>query len=273
MATFPEAIVKLIPHGSEDPPIVPCGLVYHVRDGLGLSLFDDFTDGRGIESHFYIRFTGEIEQYRDTGTQADAQLDGNSFVRDGRVVGFLSVETEGRGAGLWTEAQLATLKKLSRWVHEQFDVPLRVCPEFNSPGYGYHTMFGAPSHWTPVVKTCPGPDRIKQFNEIIVPWLEAGAPEEEPDMQLTDAIGKHTDTTVGDVLRRLDAYLTRTVPAMRERMQKIRADIDALPEGASAAEVRQIVHHALDGLEATIQEALDHDREPVPVVGVQDDEG
>jgi hypothetical protein len=265
VAIFPGAIEKLIPHGSEDPPIVPCGLVYHVRDGLGPSLVDLFSDGRGIESHFYIRFNGEIEQYRDTGIQADAQLDGNAFTRGGRVVGFLSVETEGVGAGTWTDEQLATLKHLSRWVHEQFDIPLRVCPDWNEPGYGYHTMFGAPSHWTDVVKTCPGPDRIKQFKKVIVPWLEAGAPEEEPDMQLSDAIGKNTDTTVGDVLRRMDRYLTKTVPAMRERMKKIRDEIDSVPEGASAADVKAIVHRALDGLDATIQLVVDQDGDPVTV--------
>jgi hypothetical protein len=125
-------------------------------------------------------------------------------------------------------------------------------------------MFGAPRHWTPKVKTCPGPDRIKQFNEIIVPWLEDRAPEEEPDMQLTDAIGKHTDTTVGDVFRRMDTYLTKTVPAMREGMKRIRAEIDAVPEGAMATEVKKIVHRELDGLDATIQLVLDKEGDPIP---------
>jgi hypothetical protein len=273
MAIFPDAIVKLIPHGSEDPPIEPCGLVYHVRDGVGDSLVDLFSDGRGIESHFYIRFDGKIEQYRDTGIQADAQLDGNRFEFGGRSVGFLSVETEGHGAGLWTEEQIATLKRLTRWVLDNFDVPLRLCPAWNRPGIGYHTMFGSPGHWTPEKKTCPGPDRIKQFEDIIVPWLEAGAPEEEPDMQLTDTIGKHTETTVGDVLRRMDAYLTKTVPAMREHMKQIRQDIDAVPEGATAAEVKQVVHRALDGLDATIQLVVDKDDDPVRVDRVDNDGG
>jgi hypothetical protein len=262
MAIFTDALVRLIPHGSEDPPIVPCGLVYHVRDALGPTLFDEFSDGRGIESHFYIRFNGEIEQYRDTGTQADAQLDGNGFIRGGRFVGFLSVETEGRGAGLWTESQLATLKKLSRWVHEQFDVPLRVCPEWNSPGYGYHTLFGSPSHWTPEVKTCPGPDRIKQFNEIIVPWLAAGAPEEEPDMQLTDKIPGTHDKTVGDALRAAlrtegDVERLKEVQARRaqqqaqrnqrlsQRIARVGQAIDELPEGVTKQQVKSLLEEML----------------------------
>jgi hypothetical protein len=116
-----------------------------------------------------------------------------------------------------------------------------------------------------VAKTCPGPDRIKQFKQIIVPWLEAGAPDEEPDMQLSDTIGKHTDVTVGQVLRRMDNYLTRTVPAMREQMRRLRSEIDDLPEGATAAEMKRTVHRALEGLDATIQLVVDQDSDPVPL--------
>lgn len=262
---YPEAIVKLIPHGAEDPPITPCGLVFHVAVNTGPSLFPDGFSAPGVESHFYVRLTGEVEQYRDTGIQADSQLDGNSFERNGTTVGFLSVETAGLEHGLWTDEQIHSLKKLSKWVHEQFDVPLRTCPDWNQPGFGFHTMFGAPSRWTPVAKTCPGPDRIKQFKQIIVPWLEAGAPDEEPDMQLSDTIGKHTDVTVGQVLRRMDNYLTRTVPAMREQMRRLRSEIDDLPEGATAAEMKRTVHRALEGLDATIQLVVDQDSDPVPL--------
>jgi hypothetical protein len=277
---FPGAIVKLMPHGAEDPPIVPCGLVFHVAENTGPSLFPDGFPVAGTESHFYVRLTGEIEQYRDTGIQADAQLDGNGFQRDGKSVGFLSVETAGMESGRWTDEQIASLKKLARWVHEKFDIPLRKCPAWNQPGYGFHTMFGAPSHWTPSVKTCPGPERIKQFNTIIVPWLEAGAPAEEPDMLLSDPIGKHTDVTVGEVLRRMDTYLTKTVPAMRkqtreqmrDQMRKFRAEIDAVPDGVTAAEMKKTVHRALEGLDATIQLVVDKDEDPIPLQPVGRDD-
>jgi hypothetical protein len=32
-------------------------------------------------------------------------------------------------------------------------------------------MWGAPSEWTPVSKTCPGKGRIAQFHDVLVPWL------------------------------------------------------------------------------------------------------
>ena len=180
---YPKAIVKNIPPGSNDPAIIPCGVVLHVRDGLGDSLHDYFNGpSGGIESTVYIRFDGTCEQYRSIFFEADAQLDGNSFFIDGKRVGFVSVETEGRAAGEWTAAQLATIKDFILWVKSEakaagFEIPLEECPAWNASGIGYHTMWGSPSHWTPVAKSCPGPDRIKQFNDVIVPWLaEASRP-------------------------------------------------------------------------------------------------
>ena len=58
---YPKAIVKNIPPGSNDPSITPVGGVLHVRDGLGESLFPYFNGpSGGIESHFYIRFDGQL---------------------------------------------------------------------------------------------------------------------------------------------------------------------------------------------------------------------
>jgi hypothetical protein len=71
----------------------------------------------------------------------------------------------------------------------------------------------------------------------------------------------------------MDAYLTKTVPAMREHMKQIRQDIDKVPEGATAAEVKQVVHRALDGLDATIQLVVDKDEDPVRVDRVNDNDG
>ena len=38
----------------------------------------------------------------------------------------------------------------------------------------HNTMFGAPSEWTPVSKTCPGTIRIRQFNRTVLPAIVAG---------------------------------------------------------------------------------------------------
>lgn len=170
------AIAKPIAPGANDPAIKPVGVVLHTAVSKSTSLFSFFRDkSGGIESHFYVRSDGTVEQYRSIFREADAQLDGNSFNLDGRLVGFVSVETEGLGGDLWTTKQLEAIKRIISWVHSQSVFPWRVCPAWNAPGVGYHTMWGSPSHWTPVAKTCPGPKRVQQFHTVIKPWLAAQA--------------------------------------------------------------------------------------------------
>lgn len=187
MAWYPGAIRKNIPPGSTDPVIIPIGIIYHVRAGTGPSLFNYFNGpSGGIESHWYIRFDGTVEQYRDSAREADANRMANSFVINGKRYGFHSVETEGREHGEWTAAQIASLKSLTLWDSKIHGWPLRVAPAWNKAGVGYHVMFGAPGPWTPVAKSCPGPDRVRQFRNVFVPWLnsnhelpDTGTPEKD----------------------------------------------------------------------------------------------
>ena len=79
MALYPPAIQKPVPHGAEDPPITPRVVILHIAVSEALSLFGWFTRSGGIESHFYVRKTGAVEQYRDTDIQADANTDANNF--------------------------------------------------------------------------------------------------------------------------------------------------------------------------------------------------
>mgnify|MGYP003298407101 CR=1 FL=1 len=108
---------------------------------------------------------GSVEQYRDIYRQADANLDANDFA--------VSIETQGYGAGKWSLQQLATIKRLLTWLHTEAGIPLRKIQHWDGSGVGFHAQFGAPSHWTPVAKTCPGPARIKQFDALLVPWMDA----------------------------------------------------------------------------------------------------
>lgn len=172
MARFPGATYREVGGLDRDKPITPVGVILHVAVSEAPSLFNYFNGpSGGIESHFYIRRDGTTEQYRDTGREADANLKANSFYQGGKWYGFLSVETQGMGPGEWTPQQLDEIKRLILWAHSVHGVPLRVCPDPYSGGVGYHTMFGAPGPWTPVSKDCPGPDRIRQFKDVLVPWL------------------------------------------------------------------------------------------------------
>lgn len=226
MALCPFATHKLIPAGDNDPRIDARAAILHVDAGGASSLYDYFRyRSGGIESHFFIKWDGTIEQYRDTAFQADANLDANDFA--------ISIETQGFANGKWTKAQLASIKRLLRWLHAEHDIPFRKIQHWNGSGVGYHTLFGAPSHWTPVAKSCPGPNRIKQFNEILVPWFEVArqpkppAPAPVPDAELTVlAWNCYTASDDDDVLAQLNRWVDRHDP-----------DVIALSEAASHYDV------------------------------------
>jgi hypothetical protein len=173
MAVYPGARYRPIAPGTNDPPIIVLGAILHVDAGNSKSLFGYFSGpSGGIESHFHVPKEYQVEQYRDTGFEADANYKANSFWKDGKRYGYVSIETQGYGAGEWNAYQIAEIKKLLLWLSKTHGFPLVRCPAHMSPGVGYHIMFGSPGPWTPVNKSCPGPDRIKQFNNILVPWMK-----------------------------------------------------------------------------------------------------
>ena len=174
MARKPGAQWKPLPVGSNDPPIIPIGLILHVDAANSRDLFNYFNGpSKGIESHGHVRLDGYSYQYRDTEREADANFKANSFIKNGKRYGYVSLETQGYADGFWTKAQIEEIKDWILFMYNEHDMPLRRCTHSQDPGVGYHTLFGSPSAWTPVAKSCPGPNRIKQFNEIIRPWMKA----------------------------------------------------------------------------------------------------
>lgn len=165
MATYGKARQRLIAPGITDGRIVPTQGILHVDAGDNESLFD-FFNGRsgGIESHFHIPKVKQIEQYRDTSYEADANYKGNPRA--------ISVETQGLAHEEWNDKQLEDIKDLMLWCNRVHNIPLKKCESTLDPGWGYHVMFGAPGFWTPVAKSCPGPKRIEQFHDILLPWME-----------------------------------------------------------------------------------------------------
>lgn len=160
----PFAKHMLIPAGSNDPAIVPRVAILHVDAGNAFSLYEYFANrSGGIESHFHVRADGVIEQYRSIYRQADANNLANDFA--------VSIETQGYGDGKWNDLQLASIKRLLLWLNEEAGIPLVKVEEWDGKGVGYHVQFGAPGKWTPVSKSCPGPNRIAQFNDVLVPWM------------------------------------------------------------------------------------------------------
>lgn len=234
MAIVPFATQMLIPPGSSDPRINARIGILHVDAGNAESLYDFFKNrSGGIESHGHIQKTGVLEQYRGTDWQADANFHANDFAT--------SWESQGFGIGLWTEEQLSTIKRLILWHKRRHSIPLRKVTSWNDPrgGWGYHTLFGSPSPWTPVAKSCPGPDRIKQFHTILVPWMEAGGPIDDgnPTPRITEALKADTVEKRKIALRRIiNASPSDEAQQIAARWLKVTIDIEAAK--AQAKELR-----------------------------------
>lgn len=203
MALYPKAIKKLIPAGSNDPRIDAVGIVYHVAVSKSDSLYDFFLHDGGIESHFYVRFDGTVEQYRDTAFEADANYLGNSWGSPRK--GMLSVETEGMGPGKWTAAQVQALKDLTVWCSQTHHFPIRKATGPYSGGVGYHCQF---KDWNPHVHSCPGPARVQQFDSVFVPWF-------------ADALAPKHVKRKPNVLHRMVQHLKGETHAARDQATKV----------------------------------------------------
>lgn len=192
MALAPFARQRLIPPGENDPKITPRVGILHVDGANTPSLYEYFKSrSGGIESHFHVQLDGDIEQYRDTAYEADANWHANPFA--------LSVETQGFGSGRWTLDQITSIKRLMLWARKVHDIPLRVVSTWDDSrgGWGYHTMFGAPGPWTPEAKSCPGAERIHQFHEVLVPWMrEQNMAERRAKVRLRHTNVQTTDSRV-----------------------------------------------------------------------------
>jgi hypothetical protein len=161
MSLCPFAEHKLIEPGSNDPRIKARAAILHIAVTDAWSLFDYFKHrSGGVESHFYVTWRGKIEQYRDTDYQADANYRANDFA--------VSVETQGWAGGRWNRAQRRAIKRLLVWLHEEHGIPLRKIQRWYGSGVGYHSQY---PEWSPVAKSCPGPERTLQFHNELVPWM------------------------------------------------------------------------------------------------------
>lgn len=160
--------------------ITPLIVIFHVTAGFG-----DAKPHDGLEWHFEVNLKGDVQQQVDTALAAAANRKANDFVIGGKRYGAISIETEGKGEGLWTPAQLDSLVDLSEWLMQVHPtIQRRICPGPFESGFGYHIMFGTPGPWTPVAKACPGPNRIKQFYDVLMPRILAGQPTPQEDYEM-----------------------------------------------------------------------------------------
>ena len=188
----------------------------------------------------------------DTGRSADANYRAN---RRPDGTGAISIETEdnvGNPDTLpWTDAQVDTLVRLALWAARVHRIPGRRCPSPSSPGIGFHTLFGAPSAWTPVSKTCPGVVRIRQFNQTVLPAIVAGSTGGGLSVADANSLERHLDviqrkveTTFNQVNEKtgaLENHLEKAESKVEKTFNQVNADTAALStelDGISAQVTR-----------------------------------
>lgn len=170
MPWCPFALHKPLTENDWQGGIEPRAIVLHTAVTGADSLFGWFEHGSNLESHFYVRDDGVIEQYMDTMIRADANRKANGFA--------VSIETwDNQQVIPWTHAQVEAIIRLCDWLCTTHPgIKRELIPHAFGSGIGYHVMFGAPGPWTPSVKSCPGPPRIAQVPFIIEKVALMGRP-------------------------------------------------------------------------------------------------
>lgn len=187
MSLYPRARLRLLPENNTQPRIKPRAAILHSAGG-GSELYGWWMNpqSKGLESHFWIGWEGEVVQYIDTEVRADANGEANSFA--------VSIETAStvHATEPWNPAQIAAIVELLDWLCTEHAIPRTRMKTKTSAGIGWHVMFGAPGPWTKARgKVCPGPARIRQVTDTIIPRLAdkalAGLTDKDPFMALSDA--------------------------------------------------------------------------------------
>jgi hypothetical protein len=188
MAICPFASVRLL-----DPAYVGRTPLYahnrvnlHVQAGTG-SLFGFFNAPGRASSHFWVAYSGLIEQYQDTAYTAEADLQGSDAT--------ISIETEG-GTGPnadtdpWTPAQVEALVRLVQWIMDTHGIRKVLVssshPDDRSKGQSWHRV-GIDGNFPALPdiragrlqrgggmlysksrgKVCPGGGKIQQIPDIL----------------------------------------------------------------------------------------------------------
>ena len=180
MAIYPKAIWKPISVNYTRTVTNKNALILHTTASTATSQFGWFSNKSAMaSSHFHIANDGTIEQYIDTKYISWASGDANSR--------SVSIETQGTGKGVWTNAQVKALGELSRWICAMHGIPVQqmTSSKATSRGIGWHRLGidgnfpktgilrgrsarGGGQSWSSAYgKECPGDARIKQVPGII----------------------------------------------------------------------------------------------------------
>ncbi|MGW2203427.1 peptidoglycan recognition protein family protein [Streptomyces sp. NPDC001774] len=231
MTWFPGATrYELQPESDDQPAIRPTQFIVHsiIAPWTAKRTYEYWRDSTNLESHFGLGYEGDLGQFIGTETRADANYLAN---RRADGTGAVSIETASNTSGTdpWTAAQVEQLIELGTWLHHQHGIPLRLCPEWDAPGYGYHRLH---PEWAKDGTNCPGDARVKQFKEVVFPGIVARAtgkttPPQEDDMDPVDVwayTGKGVTRDAYWHLRDTNTLALQT----RNETRNVAAKLDAL---------------------------------------------
>lgn len=168
MARYPGAVWMPITANYGGPRARTRAVVLHVDAGGASSLHGWFSNPAALaSSHFYVTYSGRVEQYLDTSLTAWTQRTGNASC--------IGIETQGLGEGAWTENQLASLARLLRWLCQYYSIPVQDMRTSrpNAVGVGMHRYGIDPWRvadgevWGGNGKVCPGEQRVAQFPGLL----------------------------------------------------------------------------------------------------------
>lgn len=178
MAWMPGALrVPILSHNYTRRVTSKDALLFHIAVTEAASLKGWFNNpNANASSHFYVRRDGTIEQYLDTAHMSWANGAANPR--------SVTVETQGMGHGSWTREQRESLASIAKFCNKEHGIKLTQMHDSKrgTDGVGYH-LLGVPATyaqkargvsqtggelWSKSVgKTCPGPDRVPQVDDII----------------------------------------------------------------------------------------------------------
>lgn len=224
MARYPGAHWN--PAGTPGGTISPRVVILHT---MAVNAFARPKAANGLEWHFGVHWSGKVEQHVDTSKRADANNKANAFA--------ISIETEDDGDPAtqpWSEEQMVALARLVRWCCDTHGIPKVRCNRWDGTGIGYHTMWGAPSQWTPVAKTCPGKARIAQFPRLLqmVAGTPTPRPPEDDDMAV---IVKYPGPTGADMYEVTDWVRRRGITGPAELAELQTAGLRTVAVSAATA--------------------------------------
>jgi hypothetical protein len=156
MAVYPRARYRPLNQFSNGAMHSYRGVVLHVNDSDGPSLYNWIAGGHDMSCHFQVAKDGTIEQYIDTANSSWCQADGNND--------WLSVETQGFPTEPLTPAQVDAIRGIVSWAHLTHGIPLQLAETPAGTGLGWHGMGGDAWGGHP---GCPGDLRKAQRAEIL----------------------------------------------------------------------------------------------------------